>query len=306
MPVVWLSRVAAFARRAVERRGWLLLPVVVLAAGCSTERPWINEPAVGATSTQIFGPDRSFGFFGGVDAVEPDDAAQLRGRLPQAGPGAIVGPASRSRLYRTRLYWTGQCSYLDGKRRPYVHLVDGGLSDNLGIRRLLHRALAEGGLRKSLRDSGIPDGSVHKMVLIVVNSERDPQNDIDQDGEVPNTAQVADALLFGAGARQTTETQEFLSDVVREWRDELRRRSASGVANVFASDAEFHMVQVNLRDAPENASGPRLLQVPTALSILDTEVTGLIEAARTVLQRSQAFQALQRSLGVVPAAGAAP
>ena len=208
--------------------------------------------------------------------------------------------------YRTRLYRTGQRSYLDAERRPYLHLVDGGLSDNLGVRRLLDRVLADGGLRKSLSDSGIPAGSIQKIVLITVNSERDPDNDIDRSSEVPGTTQVADALLFGAGARQTTETQELLSDVVREWREELRRRGADGSGDVFAPDAEFHMIPVNLRDATQgDAAGPKLLQVPTALSIADAEVTGLIEAGRGVLRRSAAFRALQRSLGVEPAADAA-
>ena len=181
------------------------------------------------------------------------------------------GQGRRARLPRAHVP-AQENSYLDAKRRPYIHLVDGGLADNLGVRRLLDRALAGGGLRKSFSEVGIPPGSVRKLVLITVNSERDPATNIDASDRLPGLAQVADALLFGAGARATTETQEFLADLTREWKRELRTRNADGV-DAFAPDAEVHVVQVNLRDAAEGELRRRLLQVPTAFSISGEEVT---------------------------------
>lgn len=196
--------------------------------------------------------------------------------------------------YRARMYRSQANSYLDAARRPYIHLVDGGLADNLGVRRLLDRALAGGGLRDSFSEVGIPPGSVRQLVLITVNSERDPANNIDMSDRVPGFMEVADALLFGAGARATTETQEYLADITRQWRAELRRRGQGG-SDVFTPDAQIHVVQVNLRDA-EGEQRRSLLQVPTAFTISDAEVSGLIEAGRQVLLRSPEFEALRRSL----------
>lgn len=202
--------------------------------------------------------------------------------------------------YRTRMYRAQESSYLDAKRRPYIHLVDGGLADNLGVRRLLDRALAGGSLRQSFSEVGIPSGSVRKLVLITVNAERDPATNIDASDRVPGLAEVADALLFGAGARATTETQEYLADITRQWRAELKLRAAGDV-DVFAPDAEIHVVQVNLRDAAEGERRRTLLQVPTAFSISDAEVSSLIEAGREVLRRSPEFGALRRALGATTA-----
>ena len=199
--------------------------------------------------------------------------------------------------YRTRMLRSQEGSYLDARTRPYIHLVDGGLSDNLGVRRLIDRALAGGGLRASFREVGIPPGSIRRMVLITVNSQRDPANNVDASGQVPGITEVVDALLFGTGARATTETQEFLADVTRQWERELRTRSGAGM-DAFAADAELHVIQVNLRDAPDAAERRRLLQTPTAFSINDTEVTQLIDAGRHVLRQSHEFQALRRSLGL--------
>ncbi|CAN5918787.1 patatin-like phospholipase family protein [soil metagenome] len=197
--------------------------------------------------------------------------------------------------YRARLLRSQEGSYLDANTRPYIHLVDGGLSDNLGVRRLLDRALAGGGLRASFREVGIPPGSIHKLVLITVNSERDPAARIDASDKVPGIAEVVDALVFGAGARATTETQEFLADITRQWQRELRTRSGEG-SDAFAADAEIHVIQVNLRDAEEGELRRSLLQVPTAFSIGDAEVTTLIQAGRNGLRRSKEFQALRKSL----------
>lgn len=221
-------------------------------------------------------------------------------------PDAVGEPEPDRRAdFRTRMLRLQQGSYLDARARPYIHLVDGGLSDNLGVRRLLDRALAGGGLRASFRQVSIPPGSIHKLVLITVNSERDPATRIDQSDRIPGTVEVVDALLFGAGARATTETQEFLADVANQWQADLRGDRADGPATGrkrggFAADAEIFLIQVNLRDAPEGDVRRTLLQVPTAFTISDAEVTSLIAAGRDVLRRSPEFRSLLESLQVTP------
>ncbi|EJE49094.1 putative esterase of the alpha-beta hydrolase superfamily [Acidovorax sp. CF316] len=207
--------------------------------------------------------------------------------------------------YRTRLYRAHEQSYLDARRKPYIHLVDGGLSDNLGVQRLLDRALAGGGLRESFSEVGIPPGSIRKLVLITVNAERDPSFNIDTSDKVPDMFQVVDALLFGTGARATRETQEFLRDITEQWRKTLATHPHAG-GDVFAPNAEIHVVPVNLRDSPDDVARPRLLQIPTAFSIEQHEVTDLIEAGGSVLRHSPEFRALVKSLPLYRAPQAPP
>jgi len=95
-------------------------------------------------------------------------------------------------------------SHIDVRERPFLHLVDGGLADNLGLRGLLDRVVATGSIQDSLRDAA--PGSIRKLILIAVNSERDLAERIDQSDRVPNAGQVMDALLFGAGSRVTQMT----------------------------------------------------------------------------------------------------
>ncbi len=216
-------------------------------------------------------------------------------RCPARSPAALADAAGAATDYRARLYRAHELSYTDARRKPYIHLVDGGLADNLGVQRLLDRALAGGGLRQTFSEVGIPPATIRKLVLITVNAERDPSENIEMSDQVPNMAQVVDALLFGTGARATRETQEFLRDITRQWRESLASGNVNGT-DAFAPGAEIHVIPVNLRDAPDDVARRRLLQVPTAFSITQDEVTDLIAAGGSVLRNAPEFRVLVQSL----------
>ncbi len=60
----------------------------------------------------------------------------------------------------------------DGVNRPYIHLVDGGISDNVGMRGVLD-ALQ---LLEALHSAGVPTplDKVKRIVVLVVNSLSSP------------------------------------------------------------------------------------------------------------------------------------
>jgi NTE family protein len=184
-------------------------------------------------------------------------------------------------------------SYLDVQARPYLHLVDGGLADNLGVRGLMDRTTAGGGFQKSFGD--LPTGSVHKVILVSVDSERALAERIDLSDRVPSVFKVVDSLIFGAGSHASHETLELMNDSARRWADELLAgRGQPG--SPFAADAEIFVIHVSLFDYPDPALRDLLLQVPTALSIPPLEEKMLREAGRKALSSSPQFQRLLSSL----------
>ena len=80
---------------------------------------------------------------------------------------AARGP-SRRRLRQAQILR----SYLE-RRSPYVHLLDGGISDNLGLRFGFEGVIEEGGLGKVLEHSGL--GATREIVVIVVNAETESE-----------------------------------------------------------------------------------------------------------------------------------
>ena len=184
-------------------------------------------------------------------------------------------------------------SYRDAKERPFIHLIDGGVVDNLGVRGLLERTLAGGSFEASFK--GLKPGSVRHIVLISVNSERDTAERIDSSDRVPGHLQVLDALVFGAGSRLSKETAVMVDDVARRMNEALQvERARPG--SVFAPDAEIHVINVGLRQLSDPEMRRRLLLVPTALTILPIQVRELQKAGREVLRESPAFQHLRQRL----------
>lgn len=211
---------------------------------------------------------------------------------PLTNPGETTSIAAN---YRSRMMKIGAESYMDARERPFLHLVDGGLADNLGIRGLLDRVVATGSIQDSFRDR--PPGSIRKLILIAVNSERAPADRIDQSDRVPTLAQATGALLFGAGSRTTQMTLALLEDDLQRWNEELKhQRGASD--SPFAPDAEIHVISVSLRDVPNTERQRLVLRVPTAFTIEPGDMQLLQASAREALRRSPAFQRLSQSLGV--------
>jgi NTE family protein len=192
-------------------------------------------------------------------------------------------------------------SYRDAAQRPYIHLVDGGLADNLGVRGLVDHTIASGSLRDAFWD--LPPASVQRIVLVVVDSERDLADRIDQSDRVPSLVQVLDSMVFGAGSRWTAETTEIVKDAARRAAEELRAaRLVQG--SPFAPDAEIFVINVRLRDLPDEEQRKTLLQVPTAFEILPAHSRQLQEAGRALLRSSPEFQRLRLSFGLPSASGA--
>ena len=62
-------------------------------------------------------------------------------------------------------------SYLDVKERPYIHLIDGGMSDNLGLRAAIDRMTIGGNAWRSLKYLGLEN--TRKFAFILVNAEKE-------------------------------------------------------------------------------------------------------------------------------------
>ena len=63
-------------------------------------------------------------------------------------------------------------SYLDVEKRPNVHLVDGGLSDNIALRALIESSGVAGGVDQLLKFVRVKN--VRKFVILAVNAETSP------------------------------------------------------------------------------------------------------------------------------------
>lgn len=177
-------------------------------------------------------------------------------------------------------------TYLDAVSRPYIHLLDGGLSDNLGLRGPLDALQVQAG-GVGGRQSGFR--GVRRAVFIVVDAESKPDLGPDRSGDVPTLTQQLKAVSDIPLNRYSFETRELLRSSLEQLRAEFRRGNPR-------PDIEFYLVEVDLLNTESSADREYFLSIPTALSLTPEQVQRLRTAGAELLRKSPDYQRLLQGL----------
>ena len=213
-----------------------------------------------------------------------------------------------------------EASFGDGVRRPYLHLVDGGVSDNVGMRSVLDSLE----MLEALHESGRPTplDRVRRVIVFIVNSVSSPPTDWDASAQPPG---MVDILLKAAGTpidAFSYEAVELLKDTASRWSTLRRIRNSPAFAGntdpAIASalrvpDAEIYAIDVSFPALEDPAEVQYLNAQPTSFVLSNEAVDRLRAAAGTIIRTSPEFQRLLNDLGArvvppdgVPPTGAAP
>ena len=226
-------------------------------------------------------------FFG---AITLENHAGTCGPVSLPGIAAHAAGAAHARSVRLEEART----YMDRSRRPNIHLVDGGLIDNLGLRVAGDFAVEHGGFYELVEALGYPD--VTHVIFISVNAETDPNYAIDQDADTPNFFQTLNALKL-PGRAHSSDVAEQLRSSFENWRDEvrIRRQLKSGAADATAP--QFYFIDVSLQAIADEGERNRFQSIPTALTLDAATVDRLRAVARSLLLDSPDFKRLVEDLG---------
>lgn len=212
-------------------------------------------------------------------------------RLPEKISRAVVDNFSADKLQQTRLEMLGQgvAAYQNSKERPYIHLLDGGLTDNLGLRSLIDMFELYGdSLAKQIRAN-----RARHIVIINVNAQNAPANNIDRSANVPGLRAVASAVIDIPIDRFSQETLRRFRVLADQWNEEAKK-SGDG------RRADMYFVSLNLRDLPESELRNSVLNIPTSFYLPANEVNDLKEAGRVLLSRSEEYRRLLKDLSLPP------
>jgi NTE family protein len=188
--------------------------------------------------------------------------------------------------------------FLDSKKKPYIHLVDGGVADNLGIRAALERVTLMGDLWTTMKYA--KRENVHKVVFVVVNAETETSDTWDRYEKVPPLAAMLESYSSIAIERYNMETVALLHESFPRWAEEIRKgRCGSGKMSTepgSCGDIEFYLVQVKFDALNDAAERSYFKHLPTSFVLKPDEVDKLRDAARRILTGSGEFQRLLRDL----------
>jgi NTE family protein len=184
-------------------------------------------------------------------------------------------------------------SYLDIDKRPYIHLLDGGLSDNMALRGIMEGAALLGGLEDILKNARIKN--VKKLVLISVNAETSPDVTEYRSDQIPVMSRVFGSLVDIPINRYSADTLLLMRLAVDKWKERLRSRQTDP-EGVFAQDADIYFIDVSFGALADATEQQDLMKIPTTLYLTDQQIDRLLLAATRLIRNDPEFQRLMRDL----------
>ena len=178
--------------------------------------------------------------------------------------------------------------YSDSKTRPYIHLIDGGLTDNLGMRSLLD--MTEMYPDKVLEQQ-IRSRNLRHIVVISVNAQNQISSNMDKTATVPGFRDVVTAIVNIPIDQYTQESQRRFRAFVDK-RNEASRQNGDGIS--------FSFVSLNLKDLPPSALRDKVLNIPTSFYLPPEDVDNLRTAAAELMKQSQDYQKLLHEFAAHP------
>jgi len=200
--------------------------------------------------------------------------------------------------------------FRNSKEHPYIHLVDGGLADNLGVRAILE-AMEEFETNAAFREAfhlQLTSGERHRVVLIVVNSLAVPKTNWDKSESPPG---LASQLLKSSGvpmSRYTAESIDLMKDLVYRWQTErelkiLQARLAGeseAQADALVPKIDVYGINIGFEQIADPMERNYFMSLPTSFVLKPEEVDRLRAIAARLLHQSEEYQRLLKALGAEP------
>ncbi|MEJ8811507.1 patatin-like phospholipase family protein [Variovorax ureilyticus] len=193
-------------------------------------------------------------------------------------------------------------SFQDSENRPYLHVVDGGVSDNLGLRGLLE-ALEEVEASRAFQEQvGFKD--LRRIVVVVVNSRSSPDTDWDRR---PNAPGIVSQLFQSSSVpidHFSSESVELLKDIAQRWADkrelEVAERRLAGMSKAQAEASvpklRFDAIDVSFESITDPEERRYFMNLPTSFVLPEEAVDRLRELGGRLLRESPAFRRLERDV----------
>ena len=206
-------------------------------------------------------------------------------------PPAFLKEALAQRRSNPRRYRAARAfSELHNPDKKYLHLVDGGISDNLGLRAGIDFLEVAGGIEGAAELMRAE--WVDQLVVITVNAETDPNPRIDLSSAAPGFAQMMNAVSGGQIRRYNFETLLLTQELLQNARSEAQ--SAGRALDTF-------LVEVSFENFPDEADRRYFKGIPTSFRLSDHQVDELVWAGRDLLLDSSEYGRLVETLSGTPA-----
>lgn len=182
---------------------------------------------------------------------------------------------------------------------PFIHLTDGGISDNLGILPVIQ--LLGNQYPGDDATSILASGKIKKVVIIIVNAERAAGMDPGAKKEALGLLKVlgvvtstpmgnfsaAELALLRLFAKQATETQRLREKITELYGADAL---AQDFPELITPNIDYHLVEVDYSHISDETERDYLNNIPTAFRLQREQVDKLRDAASRILDNHPDFQ----------------
>ena len=181
-------------------------------------------------------------------------------------------------------------NYRDDKNLNYLHLVDGGVADNLGVRSIIDIvSFHNNDMWNTMQNYGMQKSK--KVVFIIVNASSfiNPANG--KFKRSPRTVNVIDTTTTIQSNKYNTESIDLIRSQFPKWKKQVQEGRCKDLKTKDCADIEFQLIEINLEDLNDKEI-TELGIVPTALELPPNKIDQLKAAGKNLLLRSEEFQKL--------------
>jgi NTE family protein len=186
-------------------------------------------------------------------------------------------------------------SYNDVERFAYIHLFDGGISDNLGVRFILNYTAQTEDIWQQMQALNLQN--TKKLAIIVINARKGTKTDFAKERQ---SAPIIDTIGLISSIpldRYAFDTMDLLRRNMKGWERSITTRRCGNTVNDSSSpdrncSARTYLIEVNLERTPDESERKHLLSLPTSFYLDSKDVDRLKAAARELLSTSAEFQRL--------------
>ena len=219
-------------------------------------------------------------------------------------PQWLTDALDRNNPVRRYAYARDLWSYHDPKlKRDYIHLLDGGLGDNIGLRGP-YVSLSSNDSNWSLYDK-INQRKIRHVVVISANAKTKPSKDWDHEQAAPGILDVLSLVTGGPMDNYSFDTVQLvrdhfdrLKDEERAWNDckQLLQDQCSAKMPGDLAPVDFYASELSFDSLDDEDLRRCMENLPTSFYLPEDTVTLVRKVARLLLMQSADFGRIMREL----------
>jgi len=176
-------------------------------------------------------------------------------------------------------------SYNEKEERKFIHFVDGGITDNMGLRAMTDVVTVSGGPAQMI--SRMQRKLPSHVVILSVNASTEKRPEMNKSAKQPS-------MLASMNAMTDVQLHRYNASTIDESRGDLEAWAAQ--MSTPQHEVKPYFIEVSFEDVAQPQLKLFLNKIPTSFNLTDEQVNTLISSAKDLVRADPEFQQLLKDM----------